>query len=364
MSVPVRFAAGWDLAVLPWFERRPDGRLARIDDEGPAVDCHTHLAMALGGAGRALRADRTGGCSHYLPMDLPLDLDIYVNRNIPPAGLARMKRDLSLGALWPGAPCVTHSPGNLLAEMAPLGVVASVLLPVDAPWPNRRAAEFLDVARRRPGLLSFGSVHPFAPDPARRLDDQLALGARGVKLHPAVQCFPPDHDRAKAVYDLCAERRLPVLWHCGPVGIEPRLGRAMCQVKHYWRAVAERPGATFVLGHSGALQMLQALDLCKSYDNVWLELSCQSVSNVRRILDEAPPDRIVLGSDWPWYHLAVPLAKLFIATEDLPPRRRRAVRRRVLRDNAIALLGLTDAELAASSAVAATAAPATPTTGA
>jgi predicted TIM-barrel fold metal-dependent hydrolase len=43
----------------------------------------------------------------------------------------------------------------------------------------------------------------------------------------------------------------------------------------------------------------------------------------------------MMGSDWPFYHLALPLAKVLLATEGAPE-----VRRQVLHDNAARLFGL------------------------
>ena len=51
---------------------------------------------------------------------------------------------------------------------------------------------------------------------------------------------------------------------------------------------------------------------------------------------ECPPERLLFGTDWPCYHQAIGLAKVFIAAgED------EALRRRVLSDNARRLFGLT-----------------------
>jgi len=172
----------------------------------------------------------------------------------------------------------------------------------------------------------------------RQLARQQELGIRGLKLHPMAQIVAPDDPRALRLYRRAGELGLPVLFHCGPVGIEPPHGRRLCQVERYRKAVEHCPETTFLLGHSGALQMEEALAHAQRYDNVWLEISCQSVTNVRRILAEAPPERIVFGSDWPWYHQAIPLAKLLMATVDRPE-----LRRAVLWDNAARLLGLTPA---------------------
>jgi predicted TIM-barrel fold metal-dependent hydrolase len=82
--------------------------------------------------------------------------------------------------------------------------------------------------------------------------------------------------------------------------------------------------------------MEEALALAKEHESVWLELSSQSLSNVRKILDEAPPDRIVFGSDWPFYHQGIGIAKVLMVTED-----RKDLRSKVLHDNAARLLART-----------------------
>jgi predicted TIM-barrel fold metal-dependent hydrolase len=136
------------------------------------------------------------------------------------------------------------------------------------------------------------------------------------------------------LYAACGRRRLPVLFHCGPVGIETRLGRRLSQVRHYFLPVEKHPETTFVLGHSGALQLDLALEIARRYPNVYLEISSQSLTNVRRILDEADTDRVLFGSDWPFYHQGIMLAKLLIATVG-----REGLRHKVMYDNAARLLG-------------------------
>jgi predicted TIM-barrel fold metal-dependent hydrolase len=219
--------------------------------------------------------------------------------------------------------------------MDELGIAHSVLLPIDLPYISRNAAHALDAAHRQPRLVSFGSVHPIVDRVGVRLDEQAHAGARGLKMHPAVQLMAPNHPKAMALYRQCGERNLPVLLHCGPVGIELESGRKRTQVALYEQAIAEQPRTRFVLGHAGALQMENALDLACRYPNVWLEMSGQSLTNVRTILARADPTRVVYGSDWPFYHQALGIAKILLATEDNPD-----LRGQVLYRNALSLLGI------------------------
>jgi predicted TIM-barrel fold metal-dependent hydrolase len=296
---------------------------------------HTHLALSYALPNRVDLFKEHDRTEHYLPLERELDLDVYINKNFTPNDLKRLRRDLTLKSMTGSGMRATHTAPNLGREMSELSITASVLLPIDFPWLSRNAERYLDVAEKREDIVSLGSVHPFASEPRARLERQKAAGARGIKVHPAVQMIAPDHPRAMKIYAICGELGLPVLFHCGPVGIEPKRGRELSQVKHYWRAVADNPETLFVLGHSGALQMDLALDLCQRYENVYLESSSQSLTNVRRIIDEAPEGRVMFGSDWPFYHQAAPLAKVLLATEGKPK-----ARAEVLWDNAARVFGL------------------------
>ena len=332
-SRATRFEGLLDLARLPYFEVR-QGRLVLADSSlGPMLDAHTHLALSYG-PGRGVDLERDSGpARHYLPAPRSLDLEVYANQNLSSQDLSAMKRDLTLRSLTPGGLRASHTLPALRREMDELGIERAVLLPIDLPMLSHNAERWLRATQGDSRFECFGSVHPWAPRPDRGLGRQLALGARGLKLHPGVQLARPDAKRVRRLLRLCGQRRMIVLFHCGPVGIEPRLSRALSQVRHYQRPIAENPDLTFVLGHSGALQMPLALELARRFANVYLELSSQPLEGVRRILGEAPSERILFGSDWPFYHQALALSKVFLATEGSP-----ALRRAVLHDNGARLL--------------------------
>jgi hypothetical protein len=331
-----RFTCLLDLARLPWFGLSDEGRLIVNDESiGPIADMHTHLALAYVRP-MSVDLDRLHHeTEHYLPSCCAIDLDVYVNKNIPPEALHELKVDLTLRSLGRRGMRATHTVPNLVREMDETKIRASVLLPIDFPVLSHNADVALGAAKKESKLLSFGSVHPYAKDPEKRLDSQYASGARGIKMHPAVQLFRPDSRRARAIYAMCADRDMTVLWHCGPVGIEGRLPRYLSQVRHYERPIRENPRTRFVLGHSGALQFEEALELQRRYPNVWLETSSQSVSSLKRMVERADPDRVVHGSDWPFYHPAISVSKILIATEGKPE-----LRHKFLWANAAKLLGV------------------------
>lgn len=333
---PHVYANMFELARLPWFSIER-GRLvvSAREEVGPIIDVHAHLALAYV---RPMQLDlfrATGETEHYLPSCCEVDLDVYINKNFSPERLSALERDLVYGSLTRGGMRATHTVPNLAREMDELGVVKSIILPIDFPYVSENHAHAADAAKRDDHLLAYGSVHPYTPKLRERLDEQAHAGALGVKVHPNVQCVRPDDPRARELYRACGDRNLPVLIHCGPVGIEPALGRYLSQVKWYERGIAECPHTTFILGHSGALQFEEALALQQKYPNVWLETSSQSLTNLRAIVERANPDRVAFGSDWPFYHQAIPLAKLLIATEGRP-----SLRKKFLFANASRLLRL------------------------
>ena len=333
-SYPTRFTSVNDLSRLPWFEVRA-GALVVADPSVPeAIDMHTHLALAFL---RPMQVDlgrATPRTEAYLPTSAPIDFELYQNRNFSPEALARMERDLSLGSLGKGDMRATHTVPNLVRDMGALKIRQSVLLAIDLPFGlSNNAKAWLDAARGNDELVVYGSVHPFDSDVEGKLDAQVALGARGIKVHPAVQLVKPDAKRCLALFRACGARGLPVFFHCGPVDIETKLGRYFSQVRHYERAIAECPSTRFVLGHSGALQLDQGIALAKRYPNVWLELASQSLPGVRTLVEQAPEGRLGFGTDWPFYDQSIGLAKVLIATDgDL------GARRRILHDNAAELL--------------------------
>lgn len=336
--IPTRFRSLLDLAELPWFAVSDEGRLVTTDTSiGPIADLHTHLALAYVAPPSVDYGKLHLETQHYLPSCCAIDLDVYANRNMSREIVSELTRDLTWRSLGPRGMRATHTVPNLVREMDDIGIRASVLLPIDFPILSKNADVALHAAGTSSKLVSFGSVHPYAPKAERRLDDQLAKGARGIKMHPSVQLVRPDNRRARALYRMCGERRLIVFWHCGPAGIEPKVGQYLNQVRFYERPIAEHPETTFVLGHSGALQFDQALALQRKYRNVWLETSSQSLRHVRRLVAESDTTRVVHGSDWPFYHPAISVSKVLIATEGKPD-----VRHAFLWGNAARLLRLGD----------------------
>ncbi|MEM9860766.1 MAG: amidohydrolase family protein, partial [Myxococcota bacterium] len=215
----------------------------------------------------------------------------------------------------------------------------SVILAIDLPMTTSNTDAYLTVSETRDSLVPAAAIHPLSFGAERALERAVARGARAYKMHPAVQQMAPDHPKAMRMYELCGRLGVPVVWHCGPVGIVGDRADARCQLKHYWAPVHELKDTTFILGHSGALQYRMAMKLPNMYENVYVELSCQGLGAMREIIAGVPGDRILNGSDWPFYHQAVSVVKILHATEHLSGPERERMRHQILWENTSRVFG-------------------------
>ena len=162
------------------------------------------------------------------------------------------------------------------------------------------------------------------------------MGARVVKLHPTMQAFYPDEPDALEIYQVAERLGLAIFFHGGRAGIEPESRRRYALPRHYEGALASFPKLPFVLGHAGARDGVDMLALGLRHPNAWFCIHGQGVTHLDTLIRATGGERLLFGTDWPFYHLAASLAKVLIVTQDPG---RHAIRHAILRGNAEQLLG-------------------------
>ncbi|NND66873.1 MAG: amidohydrolase family protein [Halioglobus sp.] len=333
------------LAELPWFALDGDGQLVVTDDSIPmAVDVHGHLGMSVLFRPALDLTASTPRVRHLLDCDEPgneceLDLDVYANGNFTPAGIDALQSHTVAQGLWGSEFSATQTAPNLLREMDAMRVEHVLLLPIKLGLPfGDRLTQDWRAAVSASGLgqrLHVGlSVHPEDTDAATQLREQAQAGGRIVKLHPTVQRFYPDDPRLMALYEECERLGLVVFYHGGRAGIEPDSSHPYAMPRHYEGPLRDFPQLQFILGHAGARDNAAMVDLALRYDNAWLGIHGQGVSNLATMIERTGGQRLLFGTDWPFYHLGMSLAKVLVVTEGA---QRTRLRRMILRDNALAL---------------------------
>ena len=288
---------------------------------------------------------RTARVRHILDCDAtdpgcPLDLDVYINANFRPEDLRALRRAAVTQMLWGNAAAQSHTVPNLLDEMRATRVDRALVLPIafGLPFGDDLSERWLQAtadAGAGGRLLPGASVHPRDPEAVARLRRYAAQGARAVKLHPAAQRFFPDAPEVIPIYEECARLGLPVVFHGGRAGIEPTYTHQFTLMRHYEGALRRFPELPFVIGHAGARDVADAIPLAQRNPNAWLGIHGQGVTTLHELIERVGADRLLFGSDWPFYHLAATLAKVLIVTEGRPDDRYA-----ILRGNADRLLGV------------------------
>ncbi len=241
-------------------------------------------------------------------------------------------------------------PGRLLALMDREGVERAALINYVAPEVmgfDRTANDWVSryVRSHEDRLLAVGSVHPrHEPDAGaetRRLFE--TLGIRMIKIHPPHQVFAPNayRDGLEGLGDVYAEAEKagrPVMIHTG-TSIFPGARNRYADPMAADDVAVDYPRLKIVLAHAGRpLYMDTAVFLARRHPNLWLDLSGIPP---RKLLEYLPrledlSDKCLWGTDYP----SPGVASMRKNVEDfLALPLSDAARRRILWDNAAALMG-------------------------
>jgi hypothetical protein len=166
------------------------------------------------------------------------------------------------------------------------------------------------VARADPLVEVLISIDPsvLRPDEmVTHLAELAGAGVRGVKLHPVAQGFAPDDPRLGPVYDLCQEAGLVVLSHSGP----GHRGAASARPSQFAPVLKRWPGLRLVLAHMGGASWPETAELAEDFPHLAFDLSeiiewdgapnAPSAAGLATLIRRVGADRIMLGSDFPWY---------------------------------------------------------------
>lgn len=212
-----------------------------------------------------------------------------------------------LGALAPGWPCpdreaAARDADDLLRE-AYVGANGWVI----------------DAATNHPLLTAYVGIDPAVLPPAvlrEHLTEMAARGAKGVKLHPVSQGFEPSDPRLDLLYELCSGLDLVVLSHSGP----GHRGGASARPREFAAVMDAHPRLRLVLAHLGGAAFEESAALADDYAQVAFDLSeivewvgapnAPSTFQLARIIRRIGADRIMLGSDFPWYDPAATADKV------------------------------------------------------
>jgi len=336
MSEERKFADCPDLARLKYFDLNEQGKLvARPEEVGRVIDFHTHFGMTFLLAPRLNLFGKTDHVDYFFPYrDAPFDLDVYGAFCFTDQMLKKTAYEYFRAAYSANGFVRTQTIPNMIEDMDRMGITHSVVLALDYPWGiSSISKNYLRYVKHETRFITYASVHPYSTGRAEKVEKFLDMGARGIKLHPAQLLYRANNPRLWDIYEVCQKRRVPVLFHSGASPLAPKWQADLPAIKHFEEPLRDFPELIFVFGHSGIEEYQKVIELGKKHDNVYMEVSVHPPHHIREMVNGIGSERVLYGSDWPFYPFELPLAKSLIATEGNPD-----LREKLLYKNAARLL--------------------------
>jgi uncharacterized protein len=185
---------------------------------------------------------------------------------------------------------------DLVAGLRKWGITGAFMFCMDEPdrqpafrAPNDRTLTFAD---RAEGLLIPFVRLDLAEEPIEEAIRCLDRGARGIKLHPRAQGFLLNDERLAPVFELAAERRVPILIHGG---------RGLPPIADHLAALTDRyPEAQLIIAHAGIADLAGLSARFCGKAGVFFDTSVWSPVDLLDFYRQMPPEQIVYASDYPY----------------------------------------------------------------
>lgn len=277
------------------------------------IDIHTHLGNILYPNGKSL-IYQTGVSKK--PINDPQDLsEKLLMRNFGLGKLIyRLTRDkISKAQVARG---MTATLENLQHSIKKNKISFQVCMPIA---PYLTFEDLVEAAVKEPRIIPFTSIDFTRPhDVGKKLKNDVTNGARGLKLHPVIQCqsvcAPPTLEALQSFEPL----QKPVLVHAGSSSYYFGLETARNQpqngsIDEIIQMVRDFPKIPFIIGHSGLFWVHELRRSLADCQNVWVDTSFQSPGNIRKLVNTFGADRVMYASDWPWGNQAPHLKAVKVA---------------------------------------------------
>ena len=175
------------------------------------------------------------------------------------------------------------------------GITGSFMFCLDEPdrHPGFRAPNDRTLALAAP---SGGELIPFVrldltESPVEEATRCLDLGARGIKLHPRAQKFLLDDARLAPVFELAAERGVPILIHGG---------RGLPPIADHLAAVMDRYEPQLIIAHAGIADLAALAGHFSGRPGVFFDTSVWSPLDLLDLYRLVAPEQVLYASDYPY----------------------------------------------------------------
>ncbi len=131
-----------------------------------------------------------------------------------------------------------------------------------------------------------------AEDPIDEATRMLDRGARGIKLHPRAQKFLLNDERLSPIFELAADRKVPILIHGGR-GLPP-IADDLARVVDRYRE------AQLIVAHAGIADLAALADRLSGKAGVFFDTSVWSPLDLLGLYRLVGPEQVAYASDYPY----------------------------------------------------------------
>lgn len=184
---------------------------------------------------------------------------------------------------------------------------------------ERRNSWSCGITRDNPNLLSFITLDPLMDE--RTMVDEIldkvnTQGATGIKLHPGSQRYFPNDRRLWPAYRTAQQLGLPIITHSGSFAAP----FPYTQPSNFEEVLKAFPDLTLVMAHLGMGFFDESTSLARAYPN--LQFDCCAIighteaegglsdTDLTALIKEIGVERVMFGSDFPWYDPADSIDRL------------------------------------------------------
>jgi predicted TIM-barrel fold metal-dependent hydrolase len=175
------------------------------------------------------------------------------------------------------------------------GISGSFVFCLDEPdrHPGFRAGNdrTLAFAERADGRLVPFVRLDLAEDPVGEATRCLDRGARGIKLHPRAQKFLLDDERLAPIFELAADRQVPILIHGG---------RGLPPIADQLALLMDRYEPQLIVAHAGIADLAALAHHFGGRPNVFFDTSVWSALDLLDLYRLVSPEQVLYASDYPY----------------------------------------------------------------
>lgn len=159
-------------------------------------------------------------------------------------------------------------------------------------------------------FTGLGTLHPDSEDIKGDIDEIIALGLHGVKLHPDIQKFKIDDYRCLKIYEICEKQGLPILMHTGDYRYDFSNPNRLKPVLEIYKELV------IIGAHLGGWSVWkEASEQLRNFENFYVDTSSSFPFSTRELCRECilkyGADKVLFATDYPMGSQSEELENIF-----------------------------------------------------